>query len=279
MRQAQGYGVGFALALAAGFAHRVRVEQQVDVVAMHAVGGVAHYHIAFAILGEQLSHRAVVEVAVEFYFHCFVAAGNGGVVAHENGRKHLYPLGAGRVNIGSRCYELVLNGFEEQRVSIALPYEAVAIFESLVVANEMSQIFAVALGYDLVHESAAFFACAAYQVPVHGRHHHQRYQPYVLAQALIFLAIALEGFALAFLVSHSYLYRVAVAQIVASEHHIVGIVVKHHLVGEVAAAFGEAEIVDGIEHIGFAHTIIAYEAIDVGREIQLTFSEILEIYY
>ena len=69
------------------------------------------------------------------------------------------------------------------------------------------------------------------------------------------------------------------ALVSAAKHHIVGIVVEHHLVGKVAAALGETQVIYSIEHIGLTHSIIADKAINVGRKIQLTFSEILEVYY
>ena len=127
---------------------------------MHSVGGVAHYHVALAVLRQQVSHIAAVEMAIEFYLHRLVAARNGAVVAHKNGSKHLNPLHASAVDICSRCNELMLHRLKEYRVAVALADKAIAVLYSLVVADKVCKVFAVALRYYLVHESAAFFAGA-----------------------------------------------------------------------------------------------------------------------
>ena len=279
LSQTQRNGVGFALTLAAHLTHRVSVEQQVDVVAVHAVGGVANNHVAVAVSVEQLMHRAVVKVAAQLQLHLLGTTGNGVVVAHEDGRELVNPAHAGSVDCHTRFVQLMLNSFKEQRVAHALLDERITVFERLVVANQMRQIFLIALSNNLVHEPSALLARAANQIPVHGRHHHQRQQPDVLAEALIFLAVALERLAFALLISHSHLQRLAAAAIAPAQHHIVGSVIQHQLVAHVAAALHKAQIIYGVEHVGLAHAIIADKAIDVGRKIELTFNKILEIYY
>ena len=49
------------------------------------------------------------------------------------------------------------------------------------------------------------------------------------------------------------------------------------LVGGIEIAFGQADIVYGIQDIGFAYTIIAYEAIDFFRKRQVKFFVVFEV--
>ena len=90
------------------------------IVAVYAVSGVSNNHVAVAVAVEQLAHRAVVKVAVQFKPHLLGTAGNGVVVAHEYGRKFVNPPHACSVDCHPRFVQLMLHRFKQQRVAHAL---------------------------------------------------------------------------------------------------------------------------------------------------------------
>ena len=172
--QSQCYGVGFALALRAGFAHGVFAQKQFNVVAVHTSCGVAYNEVALACGIEVFEHTSLVEVAFVEHSHTFAIAGNGIVVAHENWFKRFNPPLSCRMNVGGVGSHLVLHGFVEQRVAKLLFDDGISLLHSLGVGNHGSQIFLVALRDNHIHKPAALFACAPDKVPVGRRHHHQR---------------------------------------------------------------------------------------------------------
>lgn len=115
--QSQCYGVGFALALRAGFAHGVFAQKQFNVVAVHTSCGVAYNEVALACGIEVFEHTPLVEVAFVEHSHTFSIAGNGIVVAHENGFKRFNPPLSCRMDVGGGGCHLMLHGFVEQRVA------------------------------------------------------------------------------------------------------------------------------------------------------------------
>ena len=67
------------------------------------------------------------------------------------------------------------------------------------------------------------------------------------------------------------------AQVVASEHGKVFSASDELLVADTAEAFAEAQEVDGIEQIAFAHAVVAQEAVDIGGEVKGALADVLEV--
>ena len=53
----------------------------------------------------------------------------------------------------------------------------------------------------------------------------------------------------------------------------------HRIAATADAALAETQVVDGIEHIGLAHSIVAGETINLGRKLQIGFRNILIVQY
>ena len=100
------------------------------------------------------------------------------------------------------------------------------------------------------------------------------------AQQLILLAVAFHRLALAALNAHHNIFIFAAAAVATLQHHHVGIMVYHRGIAVPAdAAFAEAQVVDSIENIRLAHTVIAGEAIDFWRKLQVCLCNVLIIQY
>lgn len=102
----------------------------------------------------------------------------------------------------------------------------------------------------------------------------------MLAQSLILLTIAAHDLALALLQGYADVERRVQAGIVALKHHVRLTMANDSAVvargGETAA---HAQVVDGVEHIGLALSVVADKAIQLGREVQSGLTDVLVIDY
>ena len=100
----------------------------------------------------------------------------------------------------------------------------------------------------------------------------------MFTESLVVLVVASQTLAL----SASQCARHCVAgavgrKILPLQHEKVGLVAHTVAVGQGGGAFAEGEKIDGVEHIGFAHSVGADEAIDVGRKPKFGFRNVLII--
>ena len=102
----------------------------------------------------------------------------------------------------------------------------------------------------------------------------------MLAQPLVLLAIAPHHFSFATLQGDADL-KVSLASCVVALKHHVGLAVTDDraIVTCRNKTAAHTQVIDGIEHIGLALPIVAYQAIELGREIQLRFGDVLVVDY
>lgn len=199
------------------------------------------------------------------------------MVAGEDVGELGHPFASGGGDAGGRGVHGQLYGVVEQMVDAAVAQQAVALLEGGVVADEGVEIAVVALRDDHVHPPAAFFAGATDQVDVLRRGHDERECANVVAQAGVFLAGAAQALAAAACHAEGELFGHAAAHILGAGCGEVFAAAKQHGVGHSRKAFAEAQIVDGVEQVAFAHAVVAQEAVDLGREVERCFGYVLEV--
>ena len=260
--------VSVCLALRGGSAHRHAVESELDVVAVRTGGGVAQYGVAgprrSEVLGQTAFRRIVLAGIAEAGL--FVALGYGAVVGPENLFETRYVLNAARRYVVARYLELGFEGIEERAVGAFLFEQAVALFQGMVVSHEGVEIRRVALRYDLIDETAPFGRLASDKRHVGRRQKHQRKGAYVLGEALVCLASALERFRAAGLYGRRYFLVEAATQVTALQHGEAAVALHEHGVCRSGKAFAETHEVEGIEQIALSHAVIAEETVDFRRK-------------
>ena len=100
----------------------------------------------------------------------------------------------------------------------------------------------------------------------------------MLAESFVVLVVAPQTLALSAFQSARHRIAGAVGRkILPLQHEKVGLMAHAAAVGQGGGAFAEGEKIDGVEHIGFAHSVGADEAIDVGRKPEFGFRNVLII--
>ena len=278
LRQFHGDEEGFDLSLRGFSAHTVAVHQQVEVVLVRAVEGVADDVFAEASFAKDRGERPAVAMSFVGDAHCF---GRGIAESCVEGRKNglkgfdkLAPRGVDDRGVGvHQGFEHIEQTFVERAFLLE---EGIALLERFAVANQGFQVAGRGLRDDRVHEFSALFAAARHELFVAGREHHEGDGAHVFAQALIVFVVAAQAFALsAFQRARDHIARFVGRNILALEHEEIGLVTHAVTVGEGRSAFAEGEKVDGVEHVGFPHAVRADETIHVGREPKFGLFDVL----
>ena len=246
---------------------------------MHAHRRVSKHAVAFHILTQHFRHCLSVEHAAVVEPHLLVAVGDCVVVAHEDWSEPFNPLLASLVDGCRRLAKESVDGFEQQRVGDALFQHRVALFERTVVANQLLQIFVVSLRYYPVDQSSPLLAAAGDKIPVARSDHHKREQPDVFALPAVFLPVAFHGFLLSALQRARNLLRFSAPHILALQQHELFAVAHGCCVGSREAALTETEIENRVEHVGFAHTVVAQQAIHLRGKIECCLGDVLIVQY
>ena len=97
------------------------------------------------------------------------------------------------------------------------------------------------------------------------------------AEAVIFLASAFEGLAACGRHAEGEFFVYAFADVAALGYCEVFATAQEHFVGHPREAFAEAQEVYGVEHVAFAHAVVAEKAGDFARKLEPSFRDVLEI--
>ena len=145
----------------------------------------------------------------------------------------------------------------------------------------MLQICFVVLRNDAIHESPALVATLADEFAVLRADHDQRNESDMFDEAFVVFLAAAE------LLLHSafdtarddFFFRSVVKDIAPLNHGHVLVVRNILTVNCIVGGFGETEVVDSIQQIGFALTIEPYKTVEFIRETKCRFSDILVVDY
>ena len=278
LRQFHGDEEGFDLSLRGFLAHAVAVHQQVEVVLVRAVEGVADDVLAESPFAKDRGERAAVAVSFVSDAHRFGRSiAEPGVEGRKKGLKGFDKLASGGVDDrGIRVHQ----GFEHiQQTFVERAFlfeEGIALLERFAVANQGFQVAGRGLRDDSVHEFSALLAAARHELFIAGREHDEGDGAHVFAQALIVFVVAAQAFALsAFQRARDHIARFVGRSVLALEHEEIGLVAHAVTVCEGRSAFAEGEKIDGVEHVGFPHAVRADETIHVGREPKFGLFDVL----
>ena len=281
LRQAQGDGKCLLLALRGSAAHGHSTEGQHNVVAVWACRGVAEKVVARAVAFKEVGHRHslfLLEGAAVFHACVLgVGAGDGGIIAAVYCGEAFYGVAAGCGDVACGKVHGTFDGLKEEGVGGIVAQEFVALLEGVVVADEVVEIARVALTDNHVDEATAVFAGSGDEVRVGRGDEHSREEADVLAQPLILLAAALEGFAAATAKAHVHFLGGAASVIAALQEHEVLAAARHQRVLGAGEAAAEAEVIDGVEEVALAHAVVAEQAVELVGEGECSGGNILEV--
>ena len=149
--------------------------------------------------------------------------------------------------------------------------QGIALQDDFLVGNQLLEVFLVELWDDHVEELSAHLATLVDDVVVVGWYHDERVETDVVAETAVFFLVGFHRFAFAKLVSAADTGAVLLHTVheVTVDGEKVGVEAYGILVLGGEEAFAEAEIVDGVEQIGFAAAIFAHNAVDVLAEVEL----------
>lgn len=219
--------------------------------------------------------------------HLLLVVGDGRIDLLEIGGELLDEALARLVDGLRVLIELLLQYFEERngehiggRFGMLLE-QCVALFEKRIVLREVLQVGAVVLRDDTIDETATLVAAIGDKFAVLRRDHDQRDETDMVDEALIvFLTTAELLLDATFDAAGDDLrFRVAVEVIGALNHRHVLVVGDVLAINSVVRRLGEAEVVDGVKDIGLALTVETNETIELIRETELRFTDILVIDY
>ena len=102
----------------------------------------------------------------------------------------------------------------------------------------------------------------------------------MLAQALVFLAVAAHHLALAALQGDADFQRRLLTGVTALEHHVrLAMAYDRAVVACRGKTAAHAQVIDGIEHVGLALPVVADQAVQLGRELQPRLGDVLVVDY
>ena len=172
---------------------------------------------------------------------------------------------------------LLLPDLQEFQVGLLLHLQQrVALKQGLVVAVERLDISVVVLRDYHIHQPPALLAATFDEQGVARRNEDKGYQPDVLRQSLILLLIALEVLLRA--PFHSAIDRGRICRVIIVEplqHEEVLIMADHLRVDARIGTMAERQVIDRIQQIGLAHAVVAYETIDLRRQLQRCLPDVL----
>ena len=101
----------------------------------------------------------------------------------------------------------------------------------------------------------------------------------MFALPAVFLPVAFHGFLLSALQRARNLLRFSAPHILALQQHELFAVAHGCRVGSREAALTETEIKNRVEHVGFAHTVVAQQAIHLRGKIECCLGDVLIVQY
>ena len=210
-----------------------------------------------------------------------VVAGNVAVDLLEYGYEGFdesAPLLVDRLSLG--CH-LLFQHVEQGCVRLFFHLQqGVALLKRFVVAVERLDVSGVVLCNSHVHEVAPLLAAAFDEHRVRRRDKDKGDESDVLRQAFVLFLVAFEVLLLSALHTAIHLVGVAVVASVGTlEHEEVGIVGDERRVDVGEGTPTKREVIDGIQQIRLAGTVVADEAIHLRRQRERRFSDALVVQY
>ena len=141
------------------------------------------------------------------------------------------------------------------------------------------QVSRVLLRDNQIEETAAFVAPALDKFGVGRRDHHDRKEPDMFRELVVFLLVASELLALAAADGAEDIFLAALVVVPALEDTQILAVTQDLRIRRILAAFAKRKVIDGIEQVGFPHAVVSEEAIHLGRENRFCLRDILVIEY
>ena len=159
--------------------------------------------------------------------------------------------------------------------------QGVALFEKRIVLREVLQVGAVVLRYDTIDETATLVAAIGDEFAVLRRDHDQRNETDMVDEALVvFLATAELLLHSAFDAAGDDLRLVVMMEVVgALDHRHILVVGDILAINGVIRRFGETQVVDSVQHVGLTLSVEPNETVELVREVELRFTDILVVDY
>ena len=159
--------------------------------------------------------------------------------------------------------------------------QGVALFEKRIVLREVLQVGSVVLRDDAIDETATLVAAIGDEFAILRRDHDQRDETDMVDEALVvFLATAELLLHSAFDAAGDDLRLVVMMEVVgALDHRHVLVVGDVLAINGVVRRFGEAQVVDSVQYVGLALPIEPNETVELVREAELRFTDILVVDY
>jgi hypothetical protein len=157
------------------------------------------------------------------------------------------------------------NGFEGcvEAVVVYLGTEkGIALPERTVVTDEGVEVDIIVLGDENIHEASSCIATSVYEFGVLGRDDHQGEEADMLGEALVFFFITLKDFLFAGFVTAENFFVMRVEEVeTLYEEHIFSLAESLGVWGT-GVAFTKGEVVNGVEEVGFSHSVLAQKEVD-----------------
>ena len=250
-------------------------EHEEEVVLVGAAGGVLRIAVGLPGGIELLGEGALVALIADGAG--LVAAGNAVVILLEQRHEHLDKARAGGIERLAVLDELRIPEDHHGLIPLAVvPHlleQAVALLESLIILYKVLEILAVGLRNDTVDELATEVAAAGDELLVVGRHHDEGELADMRRERLVDLLVPAHLLALA--TPEDATGDIGAVMAVDGEELLADADVLH--IDRVEIALAEREIVDGVEEVGLAGTVVAHEAVDLGAEGDLDLGVVLEV--
>ena len=149
--------------------------------------------------------------------------------------------------------------------------QGVALKDNLLVGNELLQVFLVELRDNHVEEFPSCLAALVDDIAVVGRNHDERVEADVVAEAAVFFLVGFHRLAFAGFVGAADAGAVLLHPVdkIAVDGEKVGVEADGILVLGGKETLAEAEVIDGVEQVGFAAAVLANDAVDILAEVKL----------
>ena len=178
------------------------------------------------------------------------------------------------------CHHLL---YQHKKLGIGLTLgtqHCVALLQGAVICYERSKILSVVLRYYNVHKAPSLLAATGNKFIVGRRDHHKRNCANVVGETLVVLFIPLKLLLLTtFETAGKFVVHTAVARIIALNHKERLTVCNIRTIDRAYCTLAEREIIDGIEQIGFPHSVATYKTIYLARKSKRDIGQIPIIEY
>lgn len=261
--QLQGKQRALALSLRGAAFHGMVVEQELEVIAVDAGGGPLQLEIFKA--GRPQLGRIIffLQRALIADIHHLVGAGDI-IVQLLHLRNEISEKGFALFEDGDAVADQLFVKHVQQAVLFLagagdIFQQCVALHQYFLIGDQMLEIVGVQLGEEGVQPFAAFFAAAKDDFGIVGGDDHRRKLPDMPGEAVVLLVV--EGhFLFPVFNGADNFSRLSLFLEIAFQPEAVGLVlgVLAFVAGKVTA--GEAEVVDGVQQVGFAGAVSAGDA-------------------